>query len=519
MSTTSTMTGMSSPWHRHPAYFVLLGLLSVRLAGGLPSSTDVMTESSRLFGNINEYAYYFTDLLVGSPLRQRVSVIIDTGSSLCGFPCAGCSHCGQHLDPLFDISLSQSARKSPCSHCEGSCSPDGTCGYVVSYTEGSSISGIWFRDLVQLGGSLNRNPPVGTSLGCHTDERKLFYSQKVNGIMGMAPRSEGGHPTILQELFRDKAHINTRVFTLCLAEWGGVMTVGGYDPSFHTANSSLQWIDLLSSRFFTVIPYKLQLGAVSIAAGTEAFGTTVVDSGTTFTYFPSEVYNALLAELIAACTSGVEDCGAVRESESCWHLEEGASPDQFPMMTLVFSNMVTVQWPPNAYLFRRTDPSLWCHSFADNGADPNTVLGVSFFLHKNIVFDMDQSRLGIAEAKCPEHRRPPGSNALHAGSSKEAGAGSFSSQAAEVESLIWRDEDRGKAIPFRVLMGFAAACFIAAMLAAWVACCECRSRMYTTVHLEDNDPTPSSRAVRRSFWGVEDEGAAYNFYRHQVGWL
>lgn len=46
-------------------------------------------EAARVYGNIHNYAYYFVDLLLGSPNAQRTSVIIDTGSSLCGFPCTG----------------------------------------------------------------------------------------------------------------------------------------------------------------------------------------------------------------------------------------------------------------------------------------------------------------------------------------------------------------------------------------------------------------------------------------------
>ena len=40
------------------------------------------------------------DVLVGEP-PQRVSVILDSGSSLLAFPCTGCSHCG----PLIVVML------------------------------------------------------------------------------------------------------------------------------------------------------------------------------------------------------------------------------------------------------------------------------------------------------------------------------------------------------------------------------------------------------------------------------
>merc|ERR1719215_365238 len=106
--------------------------------------------------------------------------IVDTGSALCGFPCTRCTHCGRHLEPAFNISASKTARLVPCGsegcdECEGD-----VCSYSMSYAEGSSISGIFYTDEVQLADALRSNEPVNASLGCHTDERKLFYTQMAN---------------------------------------------------------------------------------------------------------------------------------------------------------------------------------------------------------------------------------------------------------------------------------------------------------------------------------------------------
>eukprot|EP00439_Symbiodinium_sp_Y106_P080465 s1603_g19.t1 len=114
------------------------------------AAPDNGVERTKLFGNINAYAYFFAELLVGTP-PQSASVIVDTGSALCGFPCAGCSHCGNHLDPPFDMEASNTSRTLPCGPDCNRCDA-ARCGYLQSYSEGSSISGIWFRDLVMLNG-------------------------------------------------------------------------------------------------------------------------------------------------------------------------------------------------------------------------------------------------------------------------------------------------------------------------------------------------------------------------------
>ena len=88
---------------------------------------------------------HYVHLYVGTP-PQKTSVIVDTGSSLAAMPCADCSGCGKHkTGARFDPSR-PGATTVDCHHpptnmrCNG-CGSGNKCGYSVSYTEGSSISG------------------------------------------------------------------------------------------------------------------------------------------------------------------------------------------------------------------------------------------------------------------------------------------------------------------------------------------------------------------------------------------
>lgn len=297
--------------------------------------------SARLYGNVDSYAYYYVDLLVGTP-PQRVSVIIDTGSGVTAFSCASCRHCGNHIDPAFDFAKSTTAKWIPCSGCHGTCR-NGHCSYSQSYTEGSSISGWWFRDAVHLGDAIQHNPAVHMNLGCHMDENRLFYTQRANGILGIRPPGRGAR-TLLQELFADKAHIDSSVFALCLAEWGGRLVVGGHNKSYHTG--PIVYFPLsLSSGYYGVPLSSMRVNGVEVH---NRFGSTMIDSGTTYVYMASAPYRSLKRAIESYCRSH-DNCGAVQKGH-CFEIPtmyEGLG--KFPPIEVIFrgqKNHVDRSWLP-----------------------------------------------------------------------------------------------------------------------------------------------------------------------------
>eukprot|EP00931_Biecheleriopsis_adriatica_P055316 TRINITY_DN32673_c0_g1_i1.p1 TRINITY_DN32673_c0_g1~~TRINITY_DN32673_c0_g1_i1.p1 ORF type:complete len:545 (+),score=94.75 TRINITY_DN32673_c0_g1_i1:29-1636(+) len=356
-------------------------------------------ESARLYGNIDKYAYWYVDLLVGTP-PQRVSVILDTGSTTFAFPCVSCGHCGKHLDPLFDFGKSSTARWAACDKdCRSTCRND-ICSYYQGYTEGSSISGSYFDDFAMLGDALEHNPPVKTRMGCHSNENKLFYTQTANGILGVAPVHRGS--TLLDRLFRDTSHVHGRVLSICLAEWGGRLKVGGYNSSY--AAGDLQWIPL-TQRGHT---YSIQLANMQVDGKVIDFlggraREGLVDTGTTYTYMASKQYHALRSSIESYCAS--HNCGATLRG-TCWQVAAGLQ--NFPSVEVSFEKAEgSFKWEPNAYLYRKGTSSRWCYSFENDGTNAATTLGASWMLHKNMVFDLEAERLGFVEATCPESKARP----------------------------------------------------------------------------------------------------------------
>eukprot|EP00392_Amoebophrya_sp_AT5.2_P016944 g17254.t1 len=320
-----------------------------------------------MYGNIHQFAYYFIDLLIGHPVAQRTSVIIDTGSSLCGFPCAGCGHCGRHIDAAFDVSKSPTAEWVKCN---GQCSCRGDkCGYRQGYTEGSSISGHWFQDYARLGDTIQNNPPVKVKMGCHDSENKLFYTQKANGIFGFA--GSGGSdlrqkPTILADILRDREHINENVFTMCLSQEGGRVIAGGYNSSYHlpTADSAITYVPLGGDSKF----YVVSLQGVSIS------GQAVRRRG---------------------MNQMVNSPGTTMENID----------EKWPLIEMTISGK-TFPWHPRSYMYKRGRGSIFCFTFDDNG-NQGTVLGASWMIDRSCIFDLAKKQIGFIDARCPKFKTRP----------------------------------------------------------------------------------------------------------------
>ena len=340
-------------------------------------------ESARIFGDLDSFAYYYMDLQVGSP-AQRTSVIIDTGSTVGAFPCNVCRNCGKHIDTAFNFDMSSSASWVGCGDdCNGECK-EGHCSYTQSYREGSSLKGWFFNDFVSIGDQDDKNPAVRTTMGCHVEETKLFYSQRANGILGMAPHRQGKGPTLLETLFAS-SEISKEMFSLCLSPVGGELVVGGFDSKTH--KSEIIWTNMQIMQFYKVFPVSCEIAGQTIATD---FGKTIVDSGTTLTYFPTAFYKALKEQINISC----KNC--VKKGENCWNTAEG-----FPDANLKFQDGAVVSWPAkNGYLGFKKGSQSWCYTFADSES-VETVLGASFMINHDVVFDLKNLKIGFANADCP----------------------------------------------------------------------------------------------------------------------
>ena len=212
------------------------------------------------------YGTHFANVWVGSPVPQRKTVIVDTGSHYTAFPCAGCKNCGapHHTDPYFNPQQSHSYRALHCDECrDGVLCSNGQCLFSQSYTEGSSWEAIQVMDKLYCGGTdiLDSVEPmfqkysIDFMFGCQQSMTGLFITQLADGIMGMS-----AHPATLPKQLFDKRIIEHNMFAMCFRrELGtskrgvtaGSMTLGGFSTVLDTS-PMVYAKNMASSGWFTV---------------------------------------------------------------------------------------------------------------------------------------------------------------------------------------------------------------------------------------------------------------------------
>ena len=130
------------------------------------------------------------------------------------------------------------------------------------------------------------------SFGCVSRETNLFYEQAADGILGMGMSSGLGVKTQvpIYEAMMKSGIISKNMFNICLGKDGGYFQIGGYNTDYLL--SETRWFNF-QNKYGT--NYKFSISGVSLnnhyIDGSEKWNTGFIDSGTTFTYLPPEMWN------------------------------------------------------------------------------------------------------------------------------------------------------------------------------------------------------------------------------------
>jgi len=396
---------------------------------GVDSAAAASGPAYPLSGGARDQGVFTVPLSLGSP-PQTLEAIVDTGSTLTAFTCAGCplGECGTDHG-VFDPEASATATRLACDDaaCEcGSpacaCGEAGQCAYRRMYAESSSTSGVMVVDGLSLppglGGGNATASTARLAFGCATKETGSIHAQPAAGIAGLGADGVG-----FVDQLAAAGVLARPAFSLCLAPpgeggaapaGGGALLLGPGLPA-GVAGGALISTPLVPSKgaasFYSVALRSLALGGPDAPPlptnppqpGLWGAGHGVVlDSGTTFTFLPSPAYKALVGAVgDAAAALGGERVPGPDPAfpDACW----GGLPTQagawagaaLPNVTLVLGGEdgedggAPLTLPPRNYLFPHpARAGAACLGVFDNGG-AGTILGGITFLDVLVQLDRD----------------------------------------------------------------------------------------------------------------------------------
>lgn len=356
---------------------------------------------------------YFTEIQLGTP-PSKYYVQVDTGSDLLWVNCANCRTCPRSTDlgvslALYDPRSSSTSSRVLCgdSYCNDAgsgCLAEEACSYRLDYGDGSSSEGFFVRDSLQLsilkGSNVSVNGSATVAFGCGTRQGGELRSsdQALDGILGFGQSSLS---VIAQLMSRNEA---PGEFAHCLeneGQGGGILVIGKVQAPGLVFTPILQ-----NQPHYNVNLKSITVQGVSIPIDSSASqnGGTIVDSGTTLSYFSDAAYGPLLQAILNSVQVGTTKFQW--QGMTCVSYS-GSVDDVFPAITFSFdgdgagSDMII---RPSEYLIQAEgQPGQgWCIGFQTTGSSNLNlnILGDLVLKDRLVVYDLEQQRLGWVDYDC-----------------------------------------------------------------------------------------------------------------------
>ncbi|KAG6503051.1 aspartyl protease family protein 2-like [Zingiber officinale] len=361
---------------------------------------------------------YFIDVFVGTPPR-RFSLILDTGSDLNWIQCLPCHDCFEQHGPVYDPASSSSYRNVSCSdhRCGLVSSPDPprpcrgqdqACPYFYWYGDRSNTTGDLALETFTMNltgvGEFRRVDDV--IFGCGHWNRGLFHGAA--GLLGLG-RGPLSFASQLRSLY---GHI----FSYCLVDRNSDLSVSsklifGEDDDVRR-NPFLNYTTFITGKdnpadtFYYVKIKSIRVGdeelaipAVTWDIAKDGSGGTIVDSGTTLSYFAGPAYERIkeaFAEKVKYPL--VTDFPVL---DPCYNVS-GVGKVEVPEFDILFADGAVWSFPPENYFIRLESEEIMCLAVLPTPQSPLSILGNYQQQNFHIVYDMKNSRLGFAPTRCAE---------------------------------------------------------------------------------------------------------------------
>ncbi|XP_049413938.1 aspartyl protease family protein 2-like [Solanum stenotomum] len=363
---------------------------------------------------------YFMDVFVGTP-PKHFSLILDTGSDLNWLQCVPCYDCFEQNGPHYDPKDSSSFRNISCHdpRCQFVTSPDPpqpcksdnqTCPYYYWYGDSSNTTGDFALETF----TVNLTTPSGSEFrkvedvmfGCGHWNRGLFHGAA--GLLGLG-RGPLSFASQLQSLYGHS-------FSYCLVDRNSNSSVSsklifGEDKDL-LKHPQLNFTSLVGGKDNPAETfYYVQIKSVIVGGevmnipketwnlSPEGVGGTIIDSGTTLSYFAEPAYE-IIKEAFAKKVKSYPIVHDFPILNPCYNVS-GVKNMEFPSFGIVFGDGAVWNFPVENY-FIKLEADIVCLAILGTPRSALSIIGNYQQQNFHILYDTKRSRLGYAPTRCAD---------------------------------------------------------------------------------------------------------------------
>lgn len=365
---------------------------------------------------------YFMDVFIGTP-PKHYSLILDTGSDLNWIQCVPCHDCFEQNGPYYDPKESSSFRNIGCHdpRCHLVSSPDPpqpckaenqTCPYFYWYGDSSNTTGDFALETF----TVNLTSPTGKSefkrvenvmFGCGHWNRGLFHG--ASGLLGLG-RGPLSFSSQLQSLYGHS-------FSYCLVDRNSDTNVSsklifGEDKELLN-HPELNFTTLVGGKenpvdtFYYVQIKSIVVGGevLNIPEGTwnmtsDGVGGTIVDSGTTLSYFAEPAYQ-IIKDAFVKKVKGYAIVQDFPILDPCYNVS-GVEKIELPDFGILFADGAVWNFPVENYFIRLDPEEVVCLAILGTPRSALSIIGNYQQQNFHVLYDTKKSRLGYAPMNCAD---------------------------------------------------------------------------------------------------------------------
>ncbi|XP_044434707.1 aspartic proteinase Asp1-like isoform X2 [Triticum aestivum] len=374
-------------------------------ASASSSSTSVVFQ---LQGDVYPTGHYYATMNIGDPARPYF-LDIDTGSDLTWLQCdAPCQSCNKVPHPLYKPTKSKivPCADSLCTTLLSSqipnnkqCPSPHQCDYKIKYTDSSSSRGVLVTD--SFGLTLRNSSRVSRSLtfGCGYDQqvgKNGAVQAATDGLLGLGR----GSVSLVSQL--KQQGITKNVLAHCLSTNGGGFLYFGDDI---VSTSRATWVPMArstSGNYYSP-------GSGTLYFDKHPLGVkpteVVFDSGSTYTYFAAQPYQATVSAIQAGLSKSLTKVSDP-SLPLCWKGQKvfksvSDIKKEFKSLFLMFSKNTAMEIAPENYLIVTKNGNVCLGILDGSVAKLNfNIIGDITMQDQLVIYDNEKGKLGWIRGSC-----------------------------------------------------------------------------------------------------------------------